>query len=94
MTNHSSYSYPETKADFLQAPEQNRVKRSKLFSLFNKIWQYILIAQAEAQQPKIWQRRDRLGQIWWYGYDPVTDRSICRDSEDEIRIWLEERYYQ
>lgn len=94
MNSHPSYSSPTTEKDFLQVPEQNQVKKPKLFSLVHQIWQYLVTVLAQGQQPKIWQNCDRFGQIWWYGYDPVTGCSICRDSEDEIRIWLEERYYR
>jgi hypothetical protein len=43
---------------------------------------------------KVWQSCDRFGQTWWHAYDPLTERYVCRDSEADILIWLEERYYQ
>lgn len=94
MANNPGYFYRERSEILIQAPEQKLVKKPKLFSLVNKVWQYIVTVLAQGQQPRIWQSCDRFGQIGWHGYDPVTERSVCRDSEDEIRVWLEERYYR
>lgn len=37
---------------------------------------------------------NRKGQIVWRVYDPVSRRHHEFTSELELRIWLEERYYQ
>ncbi len=42
---------------------------------------------------KVWKQMDPKGQVWWYAYDYHTDRFICAASEDELRIWIEQRYY-
>ncbi|MEW6497542.1 MAG: hypothetical protein AB1589_34330 [Cyanobacteriota bacterium] len=94
MTNNTGYSYRESREILLPAPEQKFVKKPQLFLLVNSIWQYIVSVLAQGQQPRVWQSCDRFGQTWWHGYDPATGRSICRDSEDKIRVWLEERYYR
>ena len=43
-------------------------------------------------EPKIWEKRDRLGNTFFKVYDPASDRFIYLSSENEVRIWLEERY--
>ena len=43
---------------------------------------------------EIWQSRDRHGNLLWNVHDPRSGRSAQLDSEQEVRIWLEERYYQ
>lgn len=46
-----------------------------------------------SNEPRIWKATDRYGHTVWRVYDPVSDRGVCLDSEDEIRSWLERRYY-
>lgn len=58
----------------------------------NQVWQFLtdlLIARSELQ---IIQTVDRNGQIWWYIYDPATGQTAWLESEDEARIWIENRY--
>jgi hypothetical protein len=73
--------------------EENKNKIRNLSSVFHQFWQYLVTSIVQGQEPRIWQHTDRSGQIWWHGYDPLTERSICVDCEAEMRIWLEERYY-
>ena len=47
-----------------------------------------------SSEPRVWQERDQSGQLYWRVYDPTHDRSISFYSEQEIRRWLEKRYYQ
>lgn len=73
--------------------EENKIKTHKLSSVFKQFWQHLVTSIVQGQEPRIWQHTDRTGKILWHGYDPHTQRSICVDSEAEMRIWLEERYY-
>lgn len=50
----------------------------------------ILIGSNELQ---IEQTYDRFGNNWWHIYDPVTGRHAAVDSEEQLRTWIEERYY-
>ncbi|HEY9670966.1 MAG TPA: hypothetical protein V6D11_05955 [Waterburya sp.] len=92
MKNYTTYSESEMQDALVKNPEQNRVTKTNPSSLINSIWQYIATVFEQRQEPKVWQRCDRYGQTLWYGYDPVTGWSVCRHSEGEIRIWIEERY--
>lgn len=94
MTNYTNC--PErNKLELLyQKTEPTSVKQSQVFSFLNRLWQQLVIGLTKAQEPQIWQSYDRQKNLWWHGYDPITGRSICRDSEAEMRIWLEERYHQ
>lgn len=73
--------------------EENKSQTRKLSSVLNQFWQHLVTSITQGQEPRIWQHTDRTGKIWWHGYDPHTERSIRVDSEAEMRIWLEERYY-
>ncbi|HBB31312.1 MAG TPA: hypothetical protein DDZ80_21935 [Cyanobacteria bacterium UBA8803] len=70
------------------------MNKTQLFSTFKSIWQQILKQLTKANEPQVWQSSDRMGKTYWHGYDPVTGSSVSRASEAEMRIWVEERYYQ
>ncbi|MGB3615922.1 MAG: hypothetical protein WBA10_19155 [Elainellaceae cyanobacterium] len=44
------------------------------------------------QEPKITVTRDRAGQSQWVVYDPTNSYTNTFASENEVRIWLENRY--
>ena len=44
-------------------------------------------------QIRIWQRT-RNGRQIWFAYDPVTDQKRQFCSEQEVRLWLDTRYYE
>ena len=91
MTNYSQRAKLEL---IYQETEQKPVNKSQIFSFFRSILQHLVTTLTKAQEPQIWQSYDRQGNLWWHGYDPMTGSSICRDSEAEMRIWIEERYHQ
>lgn len=43
-------------------------------------------------EPQIYQRRDRRGKVYFRLYDPRTDQQRVFSSEEEIRIWFDQRY--
>lgn len=51
------------------------------------------VAAPTSSEPRVWQKRDRFGQIYWQVYDPIRDRSARFSSEQEVRQWLEENFY-
>ena len=94
MMNYTNYSDREKLETLFKQSEAKAVEKTNLFLVINSLWEHIVLSLTKEQEPKIWQSCDRSGKLWWHGYDPVTGRSICRDSEAEMRIWIEERYYQ
>jgi hypothetical protein len=44
-------------------------------------------------EPRIWQRT-RHGQPTWFAHDPITNRTRQFTSEQDVRLWLEKRYYE
>ncbi|HZG39269.1 MAG TPA: hypothetical protein VEZ50_11370 [Nodosilinea sp.] len=42
---------------------------------------------------RIWQRT-RNGQPLWFAHDPVTNRTRSFHSEQDVRYWLDKRYYE
>lgn len=52
------------------------------------------ISTLVSNEPQIRQRRNRFGQTYWQVYDPATNHSTSLSSEQEVRQWLEQRFYQ
>ncbi len=44
-------------------------------------------------EPRVWQRT-RQGQLTWFAHDPITNRTRQFSSEQDVRLWLEKRYYE
>lgn len=62
-------------------------------SQFNHLWQSIVARLAFTQEPHVWQVQNGQGEQRWNAYDPKTGRSVSNQSADELRVWLEKRYY-
>lgn len=43
--------------------------------------------------PFIWQKTDRNGNTWWIINDPLTGTCFHALSEEEVRAWIDQRYY-
>lgn len=41
---------------------------------------------------RIWQVSDRQGESYWKAYDPYTNTTNYLNSENDLRVWLEQRY--
>ncbi|HIK57411.1 MAG TPA: hypothetical protein IGS37_19880 [Synechococcales cyanobacterium M55_K2018_004] len=61
-------------------------------STFNKLWDQFLNLAATNAEPHVWTTRDH-GMSVWHAYDPLTGESLEVGSEEDVRVWLEERYY-
>ncbi len=62
-------------------------------SALKKIVQRITESFISSNELRIWQTYDRFGNNWWHVYDRLTGRHTSVDSEEKLRIWIEERYY-
>lgn len=45
------------------------------------------------REPQIKQKQDRHGNQYWQAYDSSTNKSCTFGSEQDVRAWLENRYY-
>jgi hypothetical protein len=62
-------------------------------SVFKRILQAFVSFFYSGNEPQVWSKTNRYGNTSWYAYDPVSGYSVSRDSEAEMREWLEQRYY-
>lgn len=43
---------------------------------------------------RVWQVVDRHGEPMWKAYDPYNDTTSYLSSENDLRVWIEKRYYR
>jgi hypothetical protein len=66
----------------------------KLQQILKQIGQNLLRWLSSNLEPRIWQSKDRKGNISWHIYDPVTAQSNHFSSEAEVRAWIDTQYYR
>lgn len=49
---------------------------------------------SKANEPKISSRKNNYGNVYFRVYDPQTKRNSNFSSEQEVRMWLDNRYYK
>jgi hypothetical protein len=80
--------YPLSPADYLELEGFTSFKK-------NSVWQQMAAAIGNwfnaSPEPRIRQRY-HAGQSHWQVYDPTTQRSESFATEQEVRVWLEQRY--
>lgn len=66
-------------------------------SIWRTVWAFLSQPVFEwslstSSEPQIRQVSDRGGRTWWYAYDPITGQTTYLESEEDVQIWLEERF--
>jgi hypothetical protein len=80
--------YPMTAADYL---ELEGFKPQRKESIGNRMVQMLIHQFVHSGEPKI-TLKGNLGHQYWTVYDPGTQQSATLATEQEVRIWLEQRY--
>lgn len=65
----------------------------KSFAWLNQFCRSLMQSSMSRLEPRVWQQRDRQGNLWWHLYDPETHQRLRLESEEAARIWIEQRYY-
>ncbi|HEY9642549.1 MAG TPA: hypothetical protein V6C57_18835 [Coleofasciculaceae cyanobacterium] len=80
--------------NYFQSPEaqkfRDETRKSGLLVAFSNIWKAIATVDLD---PRVCQERDRYGRSYWHVFDPITNQDQFFDTEDEVCVWLEQRYY-
>jgi len=62
---------------------------------FQRLWQHLVIWMNSSSDLQVWQELDHRGHTsCWHAYDPITGRSVCFGSEEEMRVWIDKCYYR
>ncbi|MBD2531672.1 hypothetical protein H6G97_19580 [Nostoc flagelliforme FACHB-838] len=71
------------------------MNKSNVLLNLQKYWQYFVIWMNSGSDLQVWYESDRRGNTSsWHAYDPITGRSACFGSEEEMRIWIDKCYYR
>ncbi|HEY9640886.1 MAG TPA: hypothetical protein V6C57_10410 [Coleofasciculaceae cyanobacterium] len=84
---------PENACSQIVSAAKLRYRSSKLSQL-NQLWNRFLNALSGQSEPTITQKFDRDGNLYFRVYDPVTRKAMSMTSEQEVRAWFDQRYYQ
>lgn len=76
--------------------EDAKTARRKSIKLPNweQLWNSALEFFTRSPEPKIYEKRDGAGNLYFQVYDPIAHQSSTFSTEQEVRIWLDQRYYQ
>ena len=77
-------SFPKQLANFSQA----------LMSTFKNAGASLVHYLTRPNEIRVWQVSDRQGKTYWKAYDPYNNNTSYLSSEDDLRIWLEQRYHK
>ena len=72
---------------------EKRTQPLNLARLARGIWERFVELFTPSTEIRIFTGRDRNGILYYRVYDVSTKDIHHFDSEDEVRIWLEQRYY-
>ena len=70
------------------AARSNQSNRHNLRKNWNQFWDRFAALLVGKSEPKIKQ----ISKNNWRVYDPTSNRSFSFSSEQEVRVWLDERY--
>lgn len=74
--------------------ERSRSLRSMLVRKLMAWGRSLIITLAGSSDPHIVQRQTSEGQSYFEVYDPISRQVTYLETEQEVRSWLEQRYYQ
>ena len=82
-------------ADFFKGSESFKPAKSAPKSGLNALLERVRsFLTTNTTEPRIQQKRDRVGQSYWHTFDPITGQTNYFETETEVYQWLEKRYYQ
>lgn len=61
--------------------------------LLKQVWLRVINLLVSNTELQVWQAMTDEGHLIWQAYDPVSHELVTRGSEDEMRAWIETRYY-
>lgn len=74
-------------------PGVNATSSSRSIDFLKTLWQGLVKTLSGSNELRVWQASDPDGYIHWRAHDPLTGESAICDSEDEMRVWIEQRYH-
>lgn len=79
--------------EFRLSPSHSKPSQRSLVQQLSHAWSQMLAHLSPSSEPHVWATQDATGRTLWNAYDPITGRSLRQVSDEEMRIWLEERHH-
>jgi hypothetical protein len=73
--------------------EPSEQKSVTLASKFGRILHRLIESIIAVNEPKIYSLKSRSGNAYWAIRDPILGHKLFFESEQEVRAWLDKRYY-
>jgi hypothetical protein len=74
-------------------PTVSRSLRHHISSIAASIGRGLTHFFTKTREPQVWVQTDRRGQKVWYVREPHTNQVQRFDSEHEVMVWLDNRFY-
>lgn len=85
---------PLTIAETQDLSPQTAGKFHRLSRWPERIWRSIARLLESTTDPRVWKTYDQKGNPIWHAHDPLTGQESEWICEEDVRVWLEQRYYQ
>jgi hypothetical protein len=69
-------------------------KTATLVAKLDRIWRGLIESIIAVNELKIYSLKSRSGSAYWALHDQISGRRVFFASEQEVRAWLDRRYYQ
>jgi hypothetical protein len=80
--------------EFTALSESNKQTTSTLASKLKRIWCGLIESLVAVNEFKIYSHQNKSGSTRWTIRDQISGHKVFFDSEQEVRTWLEKRYYR
>jgi hypothetical protein len=77
----------------IDSPGHSAYRPGRLTQLLQKALHTLLQRLTPGDAPRIAKIHQGDVEVWRV-YDPISDRTLTFDDEGDLRVWLEQRYYQ
>ena len=93
MTNFTGYSNRQKLEEAYKNSHEFSRPENQLVNRFKELGSWLVSFFGQGEEVRVWKSKDRLGNIYWNARDSARNISIRKVSEEELRAWLDTRYY-
>lgn len=80
--------------EFMIHKKSVKLAKSGFAPKLKQIWNRIVKSMTATNEPTIASGRGKSGNTYWVIHDPLLGCRVFFNSETEVRVWLDKRYYQ
>jgi hypothetical protein len=80
-------------SEFMPQFNSSNKKFTSFLQKLGQLWEAMVENILRQDQPKIYVKQNQFGDTYWKIYDPFSQSSKYFKTEQDVRIWLEKRFY-